>query len=175
MIHTYVEWRPEDAAIELLGGMESGSPARDYQTRKTLELKIREAIVHGKLKAERADLSIDWPDGRIDKREDYVCKPADVIEWALANGEPVPDEYRDWYHEITKGEKRGPKGGARELNLYKVIAGLALVHGYKPKEKKQAQDFRASIVRELDKAGIAIDPDRITDVIREAFERLNKP
>lgn len=136
-----------------------------------MEAKIREAILLGKLPANQRTFVTNWPDGRTDRKDDYVCKPADVIAWALTNAVHVPDEYRDWYHEITKAEKRGPKGGARDVNLYKVIAGLALANGYKPGQK-QAQGWRDGIVRELDKKGVPIDADKVTDVIREAFMKL---
>lgn len=69
--------------------------------------------------------------------------------------------------------KRGPKTGARDINLYRVITGLSLAMGYR-EGQKQAQGWREKIVIELQKRGISIDPDRVTDVIREAFKK-SKP
>ena len=171
-------WTPDEMSDYLTG---------DYD----LVRDINAAILAGKLAAERREYKytpptpapwelaqrtmLGYTPEKIEPKTITIpqINPIDAVAWAINAGVDIRPECLDKYHELTKPDKRGPKGGARDLNLYKVIAGLALVNGYRPDAKKQAQGWRENIVRTLDMEGIPIDPDRITDVIREAFDKLN--
>lgn len=163
------EWTPYFAARELLG--RNLNRIFEYNGRRlrgrNLQGEVQQAILLGQLKAERRPVYVR---GRVE-REDYFCKPADVIEWALNVGLPVPDEYAAWYRDRIKPGKRGPKGGPRDANVYRVITGLALANGYRPGQK-QAQGWRNKIISELDQKGISLDPDKLTDIIKDAFDKL---
>jgi len=171
------DWTVTEAACRLTA---------DQNETDLLALRIKDAIQGDQLKATAREIpyrptlhdtvfKIRY--GGIDPKDlpatetEYRIKPIDAIRWALDADIDVRPECIGWYRDRIKPGKRGPKGGPRDENVYKVIAGLALANGYRPGQK-QAQGWRNKITRELDKKGVPLDPDKLTYIIKDAFDKL---
>lgn len=166
-------WSPEETSDYLTG---------DYD----LVRDINAAILAGKLAAERREYTYTpgtkppWElahyaafghtPAKTEPKTvyEYLIKPLDAVAWAINAGVSIRTECLDKYHELTKPDKRGPKGGPKDETLYRVIAGLALAHGYK-RNSKNAQGWMSTISNE----SAGLDPKTIKGVIDAALDALD--
>jgi len=163
-----LEWSPDYAAAMLL-------PGADYKALAEMAKKIREAILSGKLEADRREpagvFRKDTPFdlvGLLSHRQWYV-RPKDVIAWALENAIDVPDEYRQWHQSLTKPKPKARAGGPREKTLYAVIAAMAKTLGYTPGMTTKAGQGKLKAI----KVNTSLTEKTIREVIEKALQQAD--